>query len=140
MKKQVLAFGFKRVIVLSGLVGVLTLSSFKPANNENTNNTNSTQSAIKYVGTNDAGIIFNVKYENADSSKFDLVIRNQYGDVVFQQQYSETNFDKKIVLVKEPGDAVLTFMIKSPKESYQQTYQINTTTRVVEDVVVKPTK
>lgn len=140
MKKQVLALGFKRVIVLSGLIGVLTLSSFKPANNENTNSKDPVQSAIKYVGTNEEGIIFNVKYENTDSSKFDLIIKNHYGDVVFQQQYNEINFDKKIILAKEPGDAVLTFIIKSPTQNFKQTYQINTTTRVVEDVVVVPTK
>lgn len=129
MNKQVLKFG-SRVIILAGLVGTLSFSSFA-ANKENE------ASIVQYTGTTEKGIVFNVKYENADASSFSLIIKNEYGDVVFQQQYSDKNFDKKVLLTKEPGDARLTFIIKSGSTNLKQSFDITTSTRTVEDVVVK---
>jgi len=55
---------------------------------------------------------------------------------LYQQTYNDKNFDKKVVLVKEPGEARLTFIIKGA-DTYKQSFDITTVTRTVEDVVVK---
>ncbi len=139
MKKQVLKFGFRKAMLVAGFVSVVSLSAIAaPAATDK--NARTAQSDIQYVGTTKDGIVFNVKFENADSSKFDLIIKNEYGDVVYQQQYSDKSFDKKVVLIKEPGDARLTFMIRAADATYKQSFDISTVTRTVEDVVVKNTK
>lgn len=139
MKKQVLKFGFRKVMMVAGFVSVLSFSAMAaPAATDKTAKT--AQSEIEYVGTTKDGIVFNVKFENADSSKFDLIIKNEYGDVVYQQQYNNKNFDKKVILLKEPGEARLTFMIKAADATYKESFDISTVTRTVEDVVVKNTK
>ena len=131
MNKQVLKFG-SRVIILAGLVGTLSFSSYA-ANKENEKEV----SIVQYEGTTEKGIVFNVKYENAAASPFNLIIKNEYGEVVYQQQYNDKNFDKKVLLTKEPGDARLTFIIKSASVNLKQSFDITTSTRTVEDVVVK---
>ncbi len=132
MNKQVLKFGLKRAVILAGLVGTLSFSGFA-ANREDTKEA----TAVHYVGTTEKGIVFNVKYDNADAAKFDLIIKNEYGDVIYQQQFNDKNFDKKVLLTKEPGDARLTFIIKSVSDNIRQSFDISTTTRTVQDVVVK---
>ncbi len=68
MNKQVVKFGFKRMIILAGLVGISFLSSLAATNKHG----KETSSAVQYVGTTEKGIVFNVKYDNADAEKFDL--------------------------------------------------------------------
>lgn len=135
MKKQSFKLGFKKVMVLAGLAATLSFTTFTSAKASE-----KTKSAISYVGTNDNGIVFNVKYDNAARSKFDLIIRTDAGETVFQQSYKDTNFDKKIVLAKEPGEAHLTFILKTATNTFTQSYDISTTTHTVEDVVVKSSK
>ncbi len=129
MNKQVLKFG-TRVIILAGLVGTLSFSGFA-ANKEKE------ASIVQYEGTTDRGIIFNVKYENATASPFILIIKNENGEVIYQQQYTDKSFDKKVLLTKESGDAHLTFVIKSASGSLKQSFDITTSTKTVEEVVVK---
>ncbi len=131
MNKQVLKFGSK-ALVLAVVAGTLSLSSFAA-----TSKNEKEASAVQYAGTTDKGVVFNVKYDNADAAPFSLIIKNEYGDIVYQQQYTDKNFERKVLLTKEPGDARLTFIIKSASGSLKQSFDITTTTKTVEEVVVK---
>jgi uncharacterized radical SAM superfamily protein len=138
MKKQVL--NFRKAMLVAALISAVSFSAMAaPATSKNGKNEKTAQNNIQYVGTTDDNIVFNVKYDNADASKFDLVIKNEYGETVYQQTFNDKNFDKKVVLVKEPGDARLTFIIKGA-DTYKQSFDISTVTRTVEDVVVKKSK
>ena len=132
MNKQVLKFGSK-IIVLAAIAGSLSFSAIaadKASKKE-------TASAVQYVGTTDKGIVFTVKYDNTAATPFNLIIKNEFGDVIYQQQYSDKNFDKRVMLTKEAGDARLTFIIKSASDNIKQSFDITTTTKTVEEVVVK---
>lgn len=135
MKKQV--SNFRKAILVATLISAVSFSAMAApvAGKEE----KSAQNNIQYVGTTENGIVFNVKYNNADAARFDLIIKNEYGDVVYQQSFNDKNFDKKVVLVKEPGDARLTFIIKGA-DTYKQSFDISTVTRTVQDVVVKNSK
>lgn len=133
MNKQVLKFGIRRTIILAGLVGSLSFSGFAGT----TKGGKEAASAVQYVGATDQGILFNVKYDNTNAEPFTLVIKNEYGDVVYQQQFKDKNFDKKVVLTKEPGEAHLTFEIRSASSNIRQSFDIKTTTKTVEEIVVK---
>ena len=135
MKKKTWTSNLKRVVLASGLAIALTTAVITSAK---ANTIDTTKSNIEYVGTTDKGIVFNVSYDNPTGEKFDLVIKNAFVDIVFHQRFDDVNFSKKVVLVKEPGDAHLTFAIRTPnKDVSSQSFDIRTTARVVEDVVVK---
>jgi len=138
MKKQVL--NFRKAMLVAALVSAVSFSAMAaPATSKNGKSDKTAQDYIQYVGNTNDGIVFNVKYDNADAAKFDLVIKNEFGDVVYQQSFNDKNFDRKVILVKEPGDAHLTFIIKGA-DTYKQSFDITTVTRTVEDVVVKNSK
>jgi len=134
MNKQTFKLAVKKVILMSGFVCALTFAAFNTTQ-ANSHTASSAKSAFHYVGTDENKIVFNVKFENPTESKFDLVITNDNGDVVYKQTYSDKSFDKKIVLLKE-GDAHLTFAIRGKDVNYKESFDISTTTKVVEDVVV----
>src|ERR1700733_5303252 len=54
------------------------------------------QVSVKYEGISDNSIVFKVDYENPTGEKFWLVIKNDNGDVVYHQQFSETHFSKSV--------------------------------------------
>src|SRR4051794_26276783 len=138
MKKQVL--NFRKAMLVAALASAVSFSAMAaPATSKNGKSDKSAQNYIQYVGTTDENIVFNVKYDNADAAKFDLIIKNENGDIVYQQTFNDKNFDKKVMLVKEPGDARLTFIIKGA-DTYKQSFDISTVTRTVEDIVVKKSK
>ena len=135
MKKQVL--NFRKAMLVAALVSAVSFSAMAaPATSKNDKSDKTAQNNIQYVGSTDNGIVFNVKYDNTDFAKFDLIIKNEYGEVVYQQTFNDRNFDRRVMLVKEPGDARLTFIIKGA-ETYKQSFDITTVTKTVEDVVVK---
>ncbi len=50
--------------------------------------------------------------------------------------YSEKKFDKKFVLDKADNIGKITFVIRSLKDNQTQAFEVNTTTRIVENVDV----
>jgi len=58
------------------------------------------------------------------------------GNTLFQDTYSEKKFDKKFVFDKSENIGKLTFVLRSLKDNQTQVFEINTVTRVVENVDV----
>ena len=42
------------------------------------------QLSVQYTGSNDNSVMFRVKFQNATAQKFSLIIKNDVGDVVYQ--------------------------------------------------------
>jgi hypothetical protein len=71
------------------------------------------QVSVKYEGTTDNGIVFKVDFENPTGEKFWLIIKNDNGDVVYHQQFSETHFSKSVLFQNTASDIYPTFVIRS---------------------------
>ncbi len=135
MKKQSFKTNFNRfvqVTVLSVLLSLSTITFTNAATVAPITNTEIT--SISYVGVTEEGVIINVKYDNPQGSKFDVIIKNEKGEAFLWKQFKEKNFDKNIVLAVEGGDAHLIFSIKASGVDYEQSFDINTTTTTVVDV------
>lgn len=94
---------------------------------------------VKYLGAEEHSLVFNVKYENAKANRFVVTIKDQDGVTIFQNAFTDTKFDKKFVLPKTEAGKVV-FIISDRKNSYSESFEISTQTRVIEDVVVKVKK
>jgi hypothetical protein len=91
---------------------------------------------VKYLGTVNDTYVFNVAYNNENGDKFVLSIVDEMGDTLFAGTYNEKKFDKRFKLLKEGNDK-LSFVIRNLKENSVQTFEIKTTTHVIQDVVVR---
>jgi len=92
--------------------------------------------SVKYIGSQNQTLFFNVKYNNVNASKFFVTIKDADGATLFQSAYTDNTFDKKFSLPKTDSGKVI-FTISDKKNNYTESFEITTETRVVEDVVIK---
>lgn len=80
--------------------------------------------------------LFHVRVPNEAGEKFRMTIKDASGTVLFSQVYDDKKFDKKFLITDVDPGAKLRFTIISLKDKTRQTFEVNTVTHVVEDVVV----
>lgn len=85
---------------------------------------------VKYIdGDNDA-LHFNLKYNNEDGKDFKLMVVNETGDILFQDNYTGKKFKKKLKLPRLTDASNITFLIKPAKKNIQLSYKIKVTDKV----------
>ena len=57
--------------------------------------------------------------------KFWLIIKNDAGDVVYQQAYKDAHFSKTIRLPKEEGEMHPTFVIRTANDQVERKFVVN---------------
>jgi len=90
--------------------------------------------SIQYVGSTESNVVFSVKFENPTAQKFWLIVKNDAGETVYRQQFSDAHFSKSIYLVKDETEIHPTFVIRKGNDEVSHSFSINRT--LVENVVV----
>jgi hypothetical protein len=89
---------------------------------------------VKYLGNSEDAVLFNVSYDNPNSSKFVVTVLDGEGTTIYQGSFSDRKFDKRFKLPVSEKNKI-TFVIRNAKAvELKETFEINT--RYVEDVVV----
>ena len=92
---------------------------------------------IKYLGTQDEMVIFNISYGNPAGTPFTLAVRDQDGSELYKHVFHEKNFYKQFRLPKTEKSK-LSFIIRDRKEmEIVKTFEINVNSRFVQDIAVK---
>ena len=95
--------------------------------------------SVKHIGYYENNMVLQVMMDNETGEKFSVTIKNADGSILFSDTYQDKKFDKRFLLNKDEGYTKLAFVIRSLKDNQTQTFEINTSTRVVEnyDVTVR---
>ena len=88
---------------------------------------------VKYVSTVEEGYIFSVKYDNLTGTNFDLIIKDETGETLYQRSFDNKNFSKKFQISNTLAKAV--FIIR-PRNADEQTVEASISSRTTEDVVI----
>ena len=94
------------------------------------------QLSVQYTGSDDNSVMFRVKFQNTAAQKFSLIIKNDVGDVVYQDQFNTADFNKAVHILKDGEFNKATFIIRVGNQQIEQRFVINRNTEVVENVVV----
>jgi hypothetical protein len=86
------------------------------------------QVSINYIGTNENSVIFSVKFENPTAARFWLIIKNDAGEIVYRQPFSDTNFSRAIYLEKGDSQIHPTFIIRKGNEESVQSFAVRLST------------
>jgi hypothetical protein len=89
--------------------------------------------SIKHISTTNDKVIFQLSLENEAGERFSVSIRDNDGNTLFQDFYSDKKFDKKFVFEKSADLSKLTFIVRSLKDHTSQVFEVNTVPRVVEN-------
>ena len=146
MKSTVNSNSVLRTIAATATAAVLfagsPLSSFANTNKEKhakTASTSESQINVQYIGSDENAFKFSVQFENTSAKKFTLIVKNDDGDVVYSQQFSDVHFSKTIVLKKDEMDAYginPTIGINTGSEIVQRKFSISIAKKYTEDVMV----
>ena len=127
-----------RLLVLT-LVTTLAVAFTSPAiaNDE----TKTIPVEMKYVGKMHDQPLFYLNFLGATESQFTILIRDQYGNVLYKDIVKGSQFTKKFLInTEELGDAELTFEVSSRSYEKPVVFEINKSSRLVEDLVVTKVK
>ena len=90
---------------------------------------------VTYLNTYNENMFFQVKLDNEEGDRFSVAVKDHQGTVLFQEVYSDKKFDKRFRLPKTE-DGKVVFVIKNLKDNTAQTFDVNASTRTIEEVVV----
>jgi len=116
-------------------VFTLVLSSAKAQSTE----TGATDNAatVKYLGTQDDMLVFDISYGNPTNGKFQIVIKDQDGTTAYQNVFTGKNVYKQFRVPKSDKDRVV-FVIRDFKDAdIVKTFDINVNSRIIHEVAVR---
>jgi hypothetical protein len=80
-------------------------------------------------------VFFNVKFENADGSRFHLLVNDGSGDNLYHATFTDKNFDK---VFRAPVDnGKLTIIIRDLKEKTNHIFELTNEAKLVQQIYVK---
>ena len=92
---------------------------------------------IKYIGMVDDKLVFEVNYKNEAEAGFLLEIRDGNGFEFYSAKFKQKNFKKRYAIDKnELGNISLTFVLASEGNLQQQEFDVNTSSRIVDEIRV----
>lgn len=95
------------------------------------------QATVKYLGTQEDMIVFNVSYSNPEGNKFQLTIRDQDGSPLYQNTFSDKSFYKQFRLPKTDKDRLVFVFHNIHDADVVKTFEINVNSRFVHEVAIK---
>jgi hypothetical protein len=129
MKQQTFNTLVKRSVLSLGLITIL-LSGMASAQS-------SPEPLVKYIGTLDGQPIFRVQLENQPGSTYHLTIKDDEGTVLYAEKIKDKQFSKSFKFDNANRDNVkLTFTVQGNKNTQSKEFNVNTTTKVLDNVVV----
>jgi hypothetical protein len=95
---------------------------------------------VKYVPVSATQGVFNVVYNNTAGSRFVLKIEDQDGNQLYQNIFTDKVFSRNFQLAEPDNYSKLVFIIRNLGDQSVQTFEVETNTRVIEDVQVEEVK
>jgi hypothetical protein len=135
MKKQSLSTLVKKSIFRIGLASALLIGISSAASAQES--TQAKSPVITYIGTLDGQPVFRVQLDNQNSGVRFLTIKDEHGDILYSERIRTGQFSKKFKFESsELGSSKLTFVLEGDKNVQSQVFNVNTNTKVLNDVVV----
>jgi hypothetical protein len=127
----------KTTIVVFVLTATTTVKAqVTPASAIITDGNGSGKAFVTYVSGGNETLLFDVKVDNAEGERFTIFVKDENGTTIYRGVYNDRDFKKRFVLPKTDSGKV-TFSIKSESGIKSESFEINTNTRIVEEVTVK---
>lgn len=94
---------------------------------------------VRYMGSQEGEPLFNILYNNNLGGKFSVRILDSEGHQLYQGLYQDKKFDKKFKVINAEGAKII-FVVRNFQDNSVQRFEVDTDTRMVEDVEVKEVK
>ena len=138
MKKQIMT-NLSSVIRKAALgIGFASLVAFSfiPAR-ANAQDPSPSGVVIRYIGSINNQPVFQIEFENQNAEAYNVSIKDEVGNTLYNEKFKDKKFSKKFQFERSTTDDMkLTFTLSGQKQRLTQVFEVNTSVRTVEDVVV----
>ena len=90
---------------------------------------------VKYLSAIEDAVLLSVKYNNTTSGIYTVKVADQFGETLYENDFTNKQFDKKFQIPKSMGS--VTISVTNYKDKTNQSFAINIGSKVIEDVVVR---
>jgi hypothetical protein len=137
MKPVIANFNFKKTASVLAAAALLSLGTAKLQAApiiERIISPNEKNVTVNFLGASDNNLVFHLEFENKSGEKFWLIIKNDAGDVVYQQSFTDLHFARNIRITKEDSEMHPTFVIRTSTEQVERKFSVKN--KVSETLVV----
>jgi hypothetical protein len=128
MKRVFANFNLKKSASVLAAAALLTLGSAKLQAApiiEKIISPSDKQVTVNFVGVTENNLVFHLDFENKTGEKFYLIVKNDAGDIVYQNSYNDVHFEKNIRIPKEDSEMHPTFVIRTATEKVERSFLVN---------------
>jgi hypothetical protein len=127
------AFSFGKKTAFMLLAVLITLTSATAKVSDSTyDDENASVSCLKME---EGQVYFNVKFENADGGRFDILVNDVNGDNLYRATFTGKNFNKVFRAPVENGKLVI--IIRDNKDKTDHKFELSTESKMVQQIYVK---
>lgn len=92
---------------------------------------------LKFIGHSNNQLVFQLNLKNTEEEEYVINITDKEGNTIYTERIKGVNISKKLLFNKEEiGDDIMRVKVRSKKTNVTETYEINRSTRVVEETSV----
>lgn len=95
---------------------------------------------IKHQGSIGNKEYFSVKVPNESGDKFSIKVKDEEGNVIFNDIFNIKNFERSFQFEKLADKSKLTFIIRTLKDNKEQVFEINSKVFTIEQVEITKAK
>jgi hypothetical protein len=133
MKKQ----NFSTLVKNSILLGFTSLLLIAGTTVSSAQTSTSPEPTVKYIGSLDGQPVFGVSLNNLNGGVYHFTIKDETGNILYAERVKGKAFSKKFKFENTDRQNVkLTFSLEGKEGVQSQEFQVNSSTRVFNDVVV----
>ncbi|OQP56340.1 hypothetical protein [Niastella populi] len=122
----------KTAFILLAVTVTVTSASAKISDSTYEDDENATVSCLKME---EGQVYFNVKFDNADGGRFDILVNDVTGDNLYRATFTGKNFNKVFRAPVENGKLVI--IIRDSKEKTSHKFELSTESKMVQQILVK---
>ena len=127
MKPLFANFNLRKSASVLAAAGLLTLGSAKLQAApiiEKIISPSDKQVTVNFVGATDNSLVFHLEFDNKSGEKFYLIVKNDAGDIVYQNSYNDVHFAKNIRIPSEESELHPTFVIRTANEQVERKFSV----------------
>ena len=82
------------------------------------------QVTVNFVGVSQNSLVFHLEFDNKSGEKFWLIVKNDAGEVVYQNAFNDVHFEKNIRITDESSEMNPTFVIRTANEQVERKFSV----------------
>lgn len=126
---------FKTTAIVMMLTGTYAVTLAAPAPYAIVNNNGEGKSLVTHLYSDQESLVFEVKVANASGEKFYVIVRDDNGSTLYRGSFTDKDFTKKFRVPKSDTNKIV-FSVISKSGANTETFEINTSMKVIEEVSV----